>query len=79
MLSGSPVSFANPHLINPLGNLEPIYIEKRKIAGQGGAKPNRARGKTRQMTRNNEGTKVLHAEELRSQPAIRSEEKGYEW
>jgi hypothetical protein len=50
MLGVSPVSFANPHLINPLGkpgtwNL--YTLKKEKVAGQGGAKPNRARGKNK--------------------------------
>lgn len=74
MLSVNPVSFANPRLINPLGNLG-TYIHLKKEKSQGKEEPSQTEHgvKTRQMTRNNEGTKVLHAEELRSQPAIRSE------
>jgi hypothetical protein len=46
---------------------------KREIAGQGGEPSQIEHGKNKTKRKKNEGTKVLHAEELRSQPAIRPE------
>jgi hypothetical protein len=71
----SPVSFTNPHPHQSSTKTYNLYTAKKeKTAGQGG-KPSqqKARGKDKTNEKKKEGTKVLHAEELRSQPPIRPE------
>ena len=77
----NPVSFANPiSSIQREKPFQPIYSEKRSSQGKEGGPSPRAPGeregkKARQMRRNNEGTKVLHAKELRSRPRSAQERK----